>query len=193
MADTAAELMVRRLAAWGVRRVFAYPGDGINPVILALGRARDRIEIVQARHEEMTAFVACAHAKYTGEVGVCVATSGPGACGPVHRGGEPHPNERAGCRGEHEALVDRASSCANAHPSRTADATRPARLSAAPGCAGSSRAILGAAFRPARRVAEMSPNHQKAPPRVWIGPRVSRWGCRLLKTFGVFRSRGPTS
>jgi pyruvate dehydrogenase (quinone) len=80
MAETVGDFIVRRLDAWGVRRVFGYPGDGINGVVLAFGRdAGQRIEWVQARHEEMLAFMACAHAKFTGEVGVCVATSGPGA------------------------------------------------------------------------------------------------------------------
>ena len=68
-----------RLHEWGVRRIFGYPGDGINGIMGALDRARDRIEFVQVRHEEMAAFMACAHAKFTGEVGVCLATSGPGA------------------------------------------------------------------------------------------------------------------
>jgi pyruvate dehydrogenase (quinone) len=80
MAETVGDFIVRRLGAWGVRRVFGYPGDGINGVVLAFGReAGDEIEWVQARHEEMLAFMACAHAKFTGEVGVCIATSGPGA------------------------------------------------------------------------------------------------------------------
>jgi pyruvate dehydrogenase (quinone) len=80
MAETIGDFIVRRLGAWGVRRVFGYPGDGINGVVLAFGReAGDGIEWVQARHEEMLAFMACAHAKFTGEVGVCIATSGPGA------------------------------------------------------------------------------------------------------------------
>jgi pyruvate dehydrogenase (quinone) len=62
-----------------VRRVYGYPGDGINGLIGALDRASERIDFVQVRHEEMAAFMACAHAKYTGEAGVCLATSGPGA------------------------------------------------------------------------------------------------------------------
>jgi pyruvate dehydrogenase (quinone) len=70
---------VERLGAWGVRRVYGYPGDGINGVVGALARAADEIAFVQARHEEMAAFMACGHAKFTGEVGVCAATSGPGA------------------------------------------------------------------------------------------------------------------
>ena len=78
MSKTVSEFIVDRLHGWGVRRVFGYPGDGINGVIDALGDAKD-IELVQSRHEEMAAFMACAHAKFTGEVGVCVATSGPGA------------------------------------------------------------------------------------------------------------------
>jgi len=62
-----------------VRRVFGYPGDGINGLMGALQRAQGTIEFVQTRHEELAAFMACAHAKFTGEVGVCMATSGPGA------------------------------------------------------------------------------------------------------------------
>ena len=80
MADTVGDFVVRRLHAWGVRRVFGYPGDGINGVVLAFGReAGEGMQWVQARHEEMCAFMACAHAKFTGDLGVCVATSGPGA------------------------------------------------------------------------------------------------------------------
>ena len=80
MAETVGDFIVRRLREWGVGRVFGYPGDGINGVVLAFAReAGEGIEWVQARHEEMTAFMACAHAKFTGEVGVCIATSGPGA------------------------------------------------------------------------------------------------------------------
>ena len=79
MARTVGDFVWERLHAWGVRRVFGYPGDGINGLIGALDRAKDRIRFVQVRHEEMAAFMACAHAKYTGEVGVCLATSGPGA------------------------------------------------------------------------------------------------------------------
>jgi pyruvate dehydrogenase (quinone) len=79
MAQTVSDFVVQRLHEWGVRRVFGYPGDGINGVIGALARATDKVEFVQARHEEMAAFMACGHAKFTGEVGVCLATSGPGA------------------------------------------------------------------------------------------------------------------
>ncbi|MGE0799484.1 MAG: thiamine pyrophosphate-requiring protein [Lautropia sp.] len=71
--------VVERLIEWGVQRVFGYPGDGINGVVGAFDRSRDRIAFIQARHEELAAFMATAHAKFTGEVGVCVATSGPGA------------------------------------------------------------------------------------------------------------------
>jgi pyruvate dehydrogenase (quinone) len=76
---TVADALVSHLLRWGVRRVFGYPGDGINGIMGALRRAQDRVEFVQVRHEEMAAFMACAHAKFTGEVGVCLATSGPGA------------------------------------------------------------------------------------------------------------------
>jgi pyruvate dehydrogenase (quinone) len=79
MADTSSDFLLRRLHDWGVRRIFGYPGDGINGIMGALDRAGDVFEFVQVRHEEMAAFMACAHAKFTGEVGVCLATSGPGA------------------------------------------------------------------------------------------------------------------
>ena len=82
MSDTVSDFLLERLHAWGVRRIFGYPGDGINGIMGALGRAQQHgpaIEFVQTRHEELTAFMACAHAKFTGEVGVCLATSGPGA------------------------------------------------------------------------------------------------------------------
>src|SRR5262252_2180873 len=76
---TTSDHLVRRLHEWGVRRVYGYPGDGINGLLGALQRTRGAIEFVQTRHEELAAFMACAHAKFTGEVGVCMATSGPSA------------------------------------------------------------------------------------------------------------------
>ncbi|MBP0583387.1 thiamine pyrophosphate-requiring protein [Labrys sp. LIt4] len=79
MAGTVGDFIVDRLYAWGVRRIFGYPGDGINGVFGALNRSDGKIEFIQARHEEMAAFMAAAHAKFTGELGVCIATSGPGA------------------------------------------------------------------------------------------------------------------
>ncbi len=77
--STVGDFLLDRLHRWGVRRIYGYPGDGINGIVGALDRASQRIEFVQARHEELAAFMACAHAKFTGEVGVCLATSGPGA------------------------------------------------------------------------------------------------------------------
>jgi pyruvate dehydrogenase (quinone) len=71
--------MLRRLREWGITRVYGYPGDGSNGLNLAFHEVGDRIEFVQTRHEEIAALAACAHAKLTGEVGVCMATSGPGA------------------------------------------------------------------------------------------------------------------
>jgi len=79
MARTVSDFLVERLQQWGVRRVFAYPGDGINGVMGALERAAGRIDFIQARHEEMCAFMACGHARATGEPGVCIVTGGPGA------------------------------------------------------------------------------------------------------------------
>ncbi len=74
-----ADLIVERLQAWGVTRVFGYSGDGINAVMGALRRAADQVEFVQARHEENAAFMAVGHAKYSDGVGVVVSTQGPGA------------------------------------------------------------------------------------------------------------------
>jgi pyruvate dehydrogenase (quinone) len=79
MAETVSDFIWQRLQAWGVRRVYGYPGDGIGGLISALARQEGAIDFVQARHEEMAGLMACGHAKFTGEVGVCVATSGPGA------------------------------------------------------------------------------------------------------------------
>src|SRR5438270_4048189 len=79
MAKTVGDFFIDRLHQWGVRRIYGYPGDGINGVFGALQRAEGKIEFVQVRHEEMAAFMASAHAKFTGELGVCIATSGPGA------------------------------------------------------------------------------------------------------------------
>ncbi|WP_188054452.1 thiamine pyrophosphate-requiring protein [Sphingosinithalassobacter sp. CS137] len=79
MAQTVGDYVWERLHEWGVRRIFGYPGDGINGLLGGLDRAGDKFDFVQARHEEMAAFMASAHAKFTGELGVCLATSGPGA------------------------------------------------------------------------------------------------------------------
>src|SRR3954454_2061573 len=73
------DLLIDRLAAWQVRRIYGYPGDGINGLTSALRRAGDRFEFVQVRHEESAALMACAHAKFGGGLGVCMVTSGPGA------------------------------------------------------------------------------------------------------------------
>ena len=76
---TVSDFLIERLIGWGVRRIYGYPGDGINGIIAALDRAKERIDFVQVRHEEQAAFMATAHAKFTGELGVCLGTSGPGA------------------------------------------------------------------------------------------------------------------
>lgn len=78
MTTTVGDFLVERLSQWGVTRIFGYPGDGINGVFGAMRRS-GKIEFIQCRHEEMAAFMASAHAKFTGELGVCIATSGPGA------------------------------------------------------------------------------------------------------------------
>jgi pyruvate dehydrogenase (quinone) len=91
MSQKVGDYLLDRLATWGVRRIYGYPGDGINGILGAFERAstngrpaetangKQAPEFIQVRHEEMAAFMACAHAKFTGELGVCMATSGPGA------------------------------------------------------------------------------------------------------------------
>ncbi len=74
----ASDVLVERLIEWGVDTVFGLPGDGINGVFEALRKQKDRIRFIHVRHEESAAFMACAYAKFTGRLGVCVATSGPG-------------------------------------------------------------------------------------------------------------------
>src|SRR5262245_48824637 len=79
MPRTTADVLVERLIDWGVQVVFGLPGDGINGILEALRVRQDRVRFVQVRHEEAAAFMACGYAKYTGRLGVCLATSGPGA------------------------------------------------------------------------------------------------------------------
>ena len=78
MRHTAADILVERLIQWDVSEVFGLPGDGINGIMEALRKRQDRVRFIQVRHEEAAAFMACAYAKYTGKIGVCLATSGPG-------------------------------------------------------------------------------------------------------------------
>lgn len=79
MSQNVAEFVWKRLSEWGLSRVYGYPGDGVGGLDVALQKASDFMEYVQVRHEEMAAFMASAHAKFTGQVGLCYATSGPGA------------------------------------------------------------------------------------------------------------------
>jgi pyruvate dehydrogenase (quinone) len=79
MTQTVSDFILARLRLWNVERIYGYPGDGINGMLGALARAQEGPRLIQTRHEESAAMMACAHAKFTGEVGVCLATSGPGA------------------------------------------------------------------------------------------------------------------
>ncbi len=78
MAKTAADTLIETIQDWGVEVIFGLPGDGINGIMESLRQKKDKIRFIQVRHEEAAAFMACAYAKYTGKLGVCVATSGPG-------------------------------------------------------------------------------------------------------------------
>src|SRR6201987_3203032 len=84
MKDKVSDFLLKRLSEWGIMRIYGFPGDGINGILGALDRSGDLLDFVQVRHEEMAAFMACAHAKFTGELGVCLATSGPGAVHLLH-------------------------------------------------------------------------------------------------------------
>src|SRR5690348_11193494 len=79
MGKTASDMMMDRLVEWGVETIFGLPGDGINGLMEALRTHQDKIKFIQVRHEEAAAFAACSYAKFTGKLGVCLATSGPGA------------------------------------------------------------------------------------------------------------------
>ena len=78
MATTASDVLVDTLIDWGIDTIFGIPGDGINGIIEALRQKQEQIRFVQVRHEEAAAFMACAYAKWTGRLGACIATSGPG-------------------------------------------------------------------------------------------------------------------
>ena len=78
MAQTTADILIERLIEWDVSEIFGLPGDGINGIMEALRKHQDKVRFVHVRHEESAAFMACAYAKYTGKLGVCLATSGPG-------------------------------------------------------------------------------------------------------------------
>ncbi len=79
MSETVSDFILERLSEWDITRIYGFPGDGINGLMGAMDRAESRFQFTRVSHEEMAAFMACAHAKFTGEVGVCMATSGPGA------------------------------------------------------------------------------------------------------------------
>src|SRR5579872_2747423 len=79
MSMNVSEFVWRRVQEWGIKRVYGYPGDGVGGLDVALEKTKDSLQYIQVRHEEMAAFMASAHAKFTGEVGLCYATSGPGA------------------------------------------------------------------------------------------------------------------
>ncbi len=79
MSEMVCDFLIQRLKDWDIHRIYGFAGDGINAILGALNRAEGDPEFIQVRHEEMAAFMACGHAKFTGDVGVCLATSGPGA------------------------------------------------------------------------------------------------------------------
>ena len=89
MPQTAADVMVERLIEWGVDTIFGLPGDGINGLMEAINKARDRIRYIHVRHEEVGAMAAVGYAKFTGRLGVCFATAAPGAAVEKHTPSRP--------------------------------------------------------------------------------------------------------
>ena len=85
MARTAADLLIERLADWGIDALFGLPGDGINGIFESLRTHQEKMRFIQVRHEEAAAFAACGHAKFTGRIGVCLATSGARRHPPAQR------------------------------------------------------------------------------------------------------------
>jgi pyruvate dehydrogenase (quinone) len=79
MSINVSDFVWQRLQEWGIKRVYGYPGDGVGGLDVALEKVKDSLQYIQVRHEEMAAFMASGHAKFTGQVGLCYATSGPGA------------------------------------------------------------------------------------------------------------------
>ena len=106
MSRTTSDVLVERLIDWGVGVVFGLPGDGINGIMEALRTRQDRISFVQVRHEEAAAFMACGYAKYTGRLGVCLATSGPGRDPPAERPVRREDGRRTGAR-DHRSDLSR--------------------------------------------------------------------------------------
>ncbi len=98
MSETVADYLLKRLGEWGVERIYGFPGDGINGLLAALERAGDKPKLIQVRHEEMAAFMACAHAKFTGEVGVCPGNLGAGGDSSPERSVRCQDGSSAGCR-----------------------------------------------------------------------------------------------
>ena len=132
MADpTAADVLVETLIDWGVDTIFGIPGDGINGIIESLRTRQDQIRFVQVRHEEAAAFTACAYAKWTGRLGVCLATSGPGRHPPAQRPLRRQARRTAGAR-HHRPAVPRPA--AHLHPAgrRTRQAVHGRRASTTP-------------------------------------------------------------
>ena len=105
MAVTAADVLIETLLDWGVDVVFGLPGDGINGIMEALRTRQDRIRFIQVRHEEAAAFMACAYAKFTGKLGCCLATSGPGRHPPPERPLRRQARRPAGARHHRHALI----------------------------------------------------------------------------------------
>ncbi len=110
MAKKTADLLIERLLDWGVDTIFGLPGDGINSIFEALRTHQDRMRFIQVRHEEAAAFAACGYAKYTGRLGVCLATSGPGGIhllNGLYDARRPHPSHSFGVHARRAGLVTR--------------------------------------------------------------------------------------
>nr|WP_277244534.1 thiamine pyrophosphate-binding protein [Gordonia hongkongensis] len=179
MSETVADIVLQRLREWGVRQVFGYPGDGINGLLSAWVRAENDPQFVQSRHEEMSAFQAVGYAKFSGEVGVCAATSGPGGIhllNGLYDAKLDHvpvvalvgQTERSAMGGAYQQEID------TSHHSRPSSRSRPASGSR-------------------RRLPRRTQTRSRVPPRFSTpGSGSRRWSARALEDARPSSSRLPT-
>ena len=162
MAKTVADLIIERLISWGVDTVFGLPGDGINGLFEALRTPQDQRRFIQVRHEEAAAFAACGYAKYTGRLGVCMATSGPGG---IHL-----------LNGLYDAKLDSQPVLAiTGHTFHDLIGTQ-ARVAQAARRLAEMAGVVAAVDR--QQAGELGPAHQRAPPPAIKVPMVRSRICR---------------
>ena len=168
MSSTVADLLVERLIGWGVDTIFGFPGDGINGIFEALRTRQEQIRFIQVRHEEAAAFAACGYAKYTGRLGVCLATSGPGRHSSAQRAVRREVRRPAGAR-HHRTHLSRSDRHALPAGRRSRQAVHGRRrIQSARDGAGARRTTWS--------TKRSRPRWRGAPSRTSRSPRTSRTG-----------------